>query len=90
MSSHTRKITAPNLRAIEIAYLAFSSLSSSVSPGVTRSQLMTRGSMLPQILIKFLPFARFGDLNDSIGASGHTSLCHAIRSFSVLDPSSYR
>lgn len=90
MSSQTRNITQPNLRAIEIAYLALSSCSSSVAPGVTRSQLITRGSMSAQSLIKFLPLARLGDLNVSIGASELISLCHAIRSFSVFEPSNCR
>jgi hypothetical protein len=51
-SSQTIKMTAPNLRAIEIAYFAFYALSSSVSPLLTSSQLTMRGSILAASLIR--------------------------------------
>jgi len=66
MSSQTMKMMAPSFLAIEIAYLELASLSSSVSPAVTRSQLTTRGSMDAQRWIKNLPSASALSLKEVI------------------------
>lgn len=70
-SSHTRKIIAPSFLAIEIAYLEFNCLSSSLSAGfLTMSQLIILGSMEEQSLIKKIPSERALSLNEPIYMSG--------------------
>ena len=85
MSSHTRKITAPSLRARAIAYLALSSLSSADFPSLTKSQLTTLGSISAHNLMSSLPSANALSLN---ALTGSVWLTQSSRSYSVFEPMS--
>merc|ERR1712166_1027943 len=87
MSSQTQKTIASNFLARVIPYLALRHLSSSVSPGVRRSQLTYLSSIVEHKLIKNLPSERADlSLKSFIGGalSPTLSLAHLTRSDSVL------
>jgi len=85
-SSQTKKITAPSFLAIEMAYLAFCYLSSSVEPLVTKSQLTMRGSIEAQSLIKNTPSAMALSAKFLIYMSFTEAFAQSIISYSYLPP----
>lgn len=62
--SQIKNTVAPNLLATERIYFELFSISSSVSPGYTKSQSMALGSIDPNTLKKNVPFFKFGSLNE--------------------------
>jgi len=88
MSSQTQKTTAPNIQAIEIAYLALRAFSSSFEAVVTISQLTHPFWIELQISINHKPEEIFLSLKlDTLSSSlGHKLFAHASRSFSVCPP----
>ena len=83
MSSQTRKMTAPSLRATAIAYLAFISQSSSDPPVAIRLSLTALGSIVAHNLSSSYPSLNLASLNP---LTGSVSLTQASRSCSVFDP----
>ena len=83
-------MTQPSFLAIDSTYLAFKSLSSSVSPGVTISQFTALGSIAEQSLIKNLPSERAESLKFLIWGSCTNSFAHLTKSSSFLEPTIFR